>query len=559
MTTTVAATFCATLVDEWVRAGLRHAVVAPGSRSTPLALALAARDEVRVHVVLDERSAAYTALGIGLASGRPAVALCTSGTAATHFHGAVVEAHQAEVPLIVCTADRPPELRDVAAPQTIDQSGLFGTAVRWFHDPGPPEDGMRGAWRSLAARAYTDTGAPVPGPVHLNLPFRDPLVGEPGDLPAGRSGGRPWHEVIAGVPAIEDLDQLAEAIDQPRGIVVAGHGAGDPAVVHRFAASIGWPVLADARSGVRVPASTTVAAFDDLLRHHRFAADHRPGVILRLGRPPASKVLSQWADASGAVQVQVAATPAWIDPERSADRRVVADPTAVCRRLTGGIRGASETPWLARWRQAEARAQRALDDVLAEVVSEPAVARATVAAMPDGSHLVTASSMPVRDVEWYAAPRDGLTVHANRGANGIDGVVSTAVGVAIATGAPTGLLIGDIAFVHDANGLIGVLDRGVDLRIVVLDNDGGGIFSFLPQASELPVERFEQLFGTPHGTDLASLAGAHRVPVAQISSVAQLCAELREPGPRLLHVRTDRAANVAAHTAIHEAVQHAIG
>jgi 2-succinyl-5-enolpyruvyl-6-hydroxy-3-cyclohexene-1-carboxylate synthase len=418
---------------------------------------------------------------------------------------------------------------------------------------------MRRAWRSLASRAYADTVAPNPGPVHLNLPFRDPLVGEPGQLPPGRDGGRPWHEVAAGTPIIDTVDPLVEAIDQPRGVIVAGHGAGDPAAVHRFAASVGWPVLADARSGVRVPEPTTVAAFDDLLRHARFAADHRPDVVLRLGQPPASKVLAQWVDASDAVQVQIAAAPAWIDPERSADWRVIADPTRVCQRLTGVVRGASETPWLARWRQAEAKAQRVLDDVLGDEVTEPAVARATVAALPDDAHLVTASSMPVRDVEWYAAPRAGLTVHANRGANGIDGVVSTAVGVAIATGAPTGLLIGDIAFLHDVNGLIGLRSRDVDLRIVVLDNDGGGIFSFLPQATELPAERFEQLFGTPHGTDLAALAAAYGLPVERVSTLEHLGAALAAPGPRMLHVRTDRAANVSVHTAIHEAIHRALG
>jgi 2-succinyl-5-enolpyruvyl-6-hydroxy-3-cyclohexene-1-carboxylate synthase len=270
-------------------------------------------------------------------------------------------------------------------------------------------------------------------------------------------------------------------------------------------------------------------------------------------------VLAQWLAASGGVQVQVAATPAWVDPERTADHRVVADPTAVCRSLTGQVRGAVETPWLARWHQAETRAQAALDEVLGRELSEPAAARATAAAMPDGARLVVSSSMPVRDVEWYAAPRDGLTVHANRGANGIDGVVSTAVGVAVGAGTPTALLIGDIAFLHDSNGLIGLASRRVDLRIVVVDNDGGGIFSFLPQASELVADRFEQLFGTPHGVDVGAVAAAHGVPVERVLTLDQLRAALGQPGPRVLHVRTERTANVAAHAAIHDAVHRAIG
>jgi 2-succinyl-5-enolpyruvyl-6-hydroxy-3-cyclohexene-1-carboxylate synthase len=561
MGTTVAATFCATLVDEWVRAGLRYAVIAPGSRSTPLALALAARDEIRVEVVLDERSAAYTALGIGLASGQPAAVLCTSGTAATHLHGAVVEAHLAEVPLLVCTADRPPELRDVSAPQTIDQTSLYGRAVRWFHDPGPPEDGMRPAWRALAARAYADASGPVPGPVHLNLPFRDPLVGDPAELPPGRPDGRPWHHGVFGVPRLDDaaLDDLAAVLDQPRGIVIAGHGSGDPTAVHGLARSTAWPVLADPRSGCRTLADTTIAAFDDLLRHERFAADHRPTVVLRLGRTPASKVLSQWLAASEATQVQVTATPAWVDPEHTASHRVTAEPGALCRALTGRVRGASETPWLARWRQAEAKAQAALDALLAAELSEPAVARVTAAALPAGAHLVAASSMPVRDLEWYAAPCDEITMHANRGANGIDGVVSTAVGVAIACGAPTALLIGDIAFVHDVNGLVGLEGRGADLRIVVVDNDGGGIFSFLPQATELAGDRFEQLFGTPHGTDVLALAAAHGLAAERVATLDALRAALQRAGPRVLRVRTDRVDNVAQHAAIHAAIQRALG
>jgi 2-succinyl-5-enolpyruvyl-6-hydroxy-3-cyclohexene-1-carboxylate synthase len=548
-------------VDEWVRAGVRHAVVAPGSRSTPLALALTARDELRIHVVHDERSAGFTALGVGLATGQPAIVLCTSGTAAAHLHAAVIEAHQAEVPMVVCTADRPAELRDVAAPQTIDQVHLYGRVTRWFHDPGTPEEGMRGAWRSLAARAVADAIGPVPGPVHLNLPFRDPLVGEPGELPSGRADGQPWHAALVGGPVLagDDLDTLAAVLDEPRGVIVAGHGAGPAEAVHGFARSVGWPVLADPRSGCRVPAPTTVAAFDALLRHDRFAADHRPTVVLRLGRPPASKVLSQWLAASDARQVQVTRTPAWVDPERSAALRVVAEPAVLCRSLTGHVRGASETPWLARWYHGEERAQRVLDESLADELSEPAAARVVVAALPAGGHLVVSSSMPVRDVEWYAAPRADLTIHANRGANGIDGVVSTAVGVALGSRRPTGLLIGDVALLHDASGLISVMERGVDLRIVVVDNDGGGIFSFLPQASTLEASRFEQLFGTPHGVDLVALAGAHKLPAATVGSVDELRAAVGSPGPRLTRVATDRAANVTQHDALHAAIRAALG
>jgi 2-succinyl-5-enolpyruvyl-6-hydroxy-3-cyclohexene-1-carboxylate synthase len=561
MPVTTAATFCATLVDEWARAGVTDAVVAPGSRSTPLAVALTDRPELRVHVHHDERSASFLALGLGLATGRPAVLLCTSGTAAAHFHAAVIEAHQAEVPLVVCTADRPPELRDVSAPQTVDQDRLYGTAVRWFCDPGVPEEPMRGTWRSLAARAVADALAPRRGPVHLNLPFRDPLVGEPGELPPARPDSWPWHVTTTGPThvAAAELDVLAPLLDSQRGVIVAGGGAGDPLAVHWLAATAGWPVLADPRSGCRVPEPTTVGAFDALLRHAGFAADHAPAVVLRLGQPPASKVLNQWLAGSGARQIQVGATAAWIDPEHSAAVRVVADPTELCIALEKRLTGARGTPWLARWQHAEERAQAAIDAVLRahQDPTEPAVARTLLAALRAGVTLVASSSMPIRDLEWYGAPRDGVRVLANRGANGIDGVVSTAVGVALGSGAPTALLIGDIALLHDGNGLLGAAGREIDLTVVVVDNDGGGIFSFLPQASALPNDRFERLFGTPHGVDPAALAAVHGIPTLPWDELADALA--KGPGVRLVHVRTDRAGNVAVHDEINRAVVAALG
>ncbi len=557
-----AATFCATLADEAVRAGVRHVMLSPGSRSTPLALALADRPELALHVFHDERSCSFAALGVGLATGRPALVVCTSGTAAAELHAAVVEAHQAEVPLVVCTADRPPELRDVAAPQTIDQTHLFGGAVRAYADPGPPDPSLAPRWRPLVSRAIADATDPWPGPVHLNLPFRDPLVGVPEELPAGRPDGRPWHRTLPGVGVLgpADVDALVTVLDQPRGVIVAGGGAGDPESVHALAAAAGWPVLADPRSGCRLPRPTTVAAFDDLLRHPGFAADHTPTVVLRLGRPPASKVLAQWLEASGAEQVQVTSSAAWVDPEGTAGFRVVADAAQVCRILSGRLRAGARTPWAARWRRAEEQAQAAIDDVLGTVdrPTEPGLARALVAAIPDGATLVASSSMPVRDVEWYAAPRDGVRHLANRGANGIDGVVSTAVGVALGSAAPTFLLVGDIALLHDSNGLLALGRRAADLTIVVADNDGGGIFSFLPQATEVEADRFEQLFGTPHGVDPVALATAHGLPAAELTELAGLSDALGR-GPRLLRVRTDRADNVFVHRAIHEAVARALG
>jgi 2-succinyl-5-enolpyruvyl-6-hydroxy-3-cyclohexene-1-carboxylate synthase len=291
----VQATFAATLADEWARCGVAHAVVSPGSRSTPLAVALAGDGRFSVHVVLDERSAGFFALGLGLATGRPAVVLTTSGTAAAELHPSVIEAHQAGVPLIACTADRPVELHHVGAPQTVEQSRLFDAAVRWSFEPGVADPSASSSWRSVAARAVAEATANPegPGPVHLNLAFRDPLADDPGELPPGRAETEPWHRRRPGrvSPPEEVVRELAKG---GRGLVVAGAGAGRPEEVHRMAESLGWPVLADPRSGCRLPGAVTVAAADALLRVPEFAAGHEPDRVLRLGAPWASRVVAEW-------------------------------------------------------------------------------------------------------------------------------------------------------------------------------------------------------------------------------------------------------------------------
>ncbi|MCU1376217.1 MAG: 2-succinyl-5-enolpyruvyl-6-hydroxy-3-cyclohexene-carboxylate synthase, partial [Actinomycetia bacterium] len=506
-----------------MRGGVAHAVISPGSRSTPLALALAGHPRLTVHVHHDERVAGFLALGIGRGTGVAAVVLTTSGSAAAHLHPAVIEASYGSVPMLVCTADRPPELQSVGAPQTIDQAHLFGRAVRWFADPGVADEAVAHTWRSLASRSVAETRGPRPGPVHLNLSFREPLLGEAGALPEGRPGIRPWHVASSPVPAIDE--RSAELLNPRRGVLVAGAGIDVPWSVAELAQTLSWPVLADPRSGCRVPGPATVAAFDALLRDPAFAEAHRPSVVVRLGDAPASKVLDQWIAASGADQLVVG--PSWLDPGRAATQLIRADPSAWCRVMAAELDARSDDTWRRSWVDADARAQGAIDRVLAghEEATEPFVAR-TVVAEAEGA-LVVASSMPVRDVEWYSAPRGSLRVVANRGANGIDGVVSTAAGVAIGTGAPVTVLVGDVAFLHDANALLGLAARGLDLTIVVVDNRGGGIFSFLPQAGALSAERFEQLFGTPHDVDLPSLAAVHGVPAFNVLEAEGLVPALR--------------------------------
>jgi len=535
------ATFCATLVDEWVRCGLTDVVVCPGSRSTPLALAVASDERVALHVHHDERSGSFLALGLAKVTGRPVGVVVTSGTAAVQLHAAVVEADQAGVPLLVCTADRPPELRGVAAPQTVDQDRLFGRSTRWYADAGVPDAAVAGSWRSLASRAWAEATAPWPGPVHVNLPFREPLVGAPRPLPPGRGEG-PWHQRVRAGRVAPVLDASVAAA---KGVVVAGRGTTDPDAVVSLAEDLGWPLLADPSSGCRTGAS--VGAFDSLLRTP-FADRARPEVVLRVGGLPASKVLGQWLESCAAHELLVGAEPWWPDPARTA--AVLLDEVPVA---PTGHEPVAE--WRAAWSAADELAQAAIDEVLAaDPLSEPAVARQLTRALPPGAALVTSSSMPVRDVEWFGIPRADLRVLANRGANGIDGVVSTAVGVA-AAGVRTTLLIGDVAFLHDSNGLLGLADRGLDLTIVVLDNDGGGIFSFLPQRTQLDEHRFEQLFGTPHGLDLVAVARALGIDAARVSSPAELA---WAPGTRVLVVPGERDANVELHARLHAAVEDAL-
>ncbi|MFM8381860.1 MAG: 2-succinyl-5-enolpyruvyl-6-hydroxy-3-cyclohexene-1-carboxylic-acid synthase, partial [Actinomycetota bacterium] len=327
----VQATFCSVMVDTWIGLGSTMAFVAPGSRSTPLALALMSDSRMRVDVLHDERSVAFAALGYGVATGRPAVAVCTSGTAAAHFHAAVVEADLSGVPLLVCTADRPPELRDVGAPQTIDQTKLFGSTTRWFHDPGVPSAAAAPTWRSLAARAVAATCGLDPGPVHVNLPFREPLVGR--SLVASGAGASRRHEI--GRPILDGdlVEGLAHSLRSARsGLIVAGRGCGDPDAVARLAQSVGWPVIADPRSGCQGSAAAVVHA-DAVLRVPDFADRIRPDLVVRLGESPSSKVVNQWIAASGAEEWHISERPAVYDPHHRIVRHVIADVSDLCRRL----------------------------------------------------------------------------------------------------------------------------------------------------------------------------------------------------------------------------------
>ena len=601
--------FALTLVDELARGGLRDACLAPGSRSTPLALAFAEHPRVRLHVHLDERAAAFFALGAAKRTGRPAAVLCTSGTAAANFHPAVLEAHHGRAPLLVLTADRPPELRDTGANQTVDQLKLYGAAVRWFCEVGLPAGGPgAGAyWRSLGARAMAAAAGPPAGPVHLNVAFAEPLVPrEPGATAPGRPGGAPWTASLA-LPRPPDPAEVAELAarvrEAPRGLLVAGWGAPPaPAAVDAFAAAAGWPVLADPLSGAR-RGPHAVSTYDALLRAPGFAAAHRPDLVLRVGAAPTSKVLAGWLDAT-VPQVLVDPDGAWPDPGRGAAVRLAVDPSALLAAVADALRGSGgleersgsppedqggsggleersgsppedqggsgglrersgEPAWQDGWRRAERVAREALDR-LVDAWDEPfegRVARDLVAALPDGATLVVGSSMPVRDVDAFARPRDGLAFVANRGVSGIDGFVATALGVAAVAGGPVAALCGDLTFLHDASSVLGAGRRTEAVVFVVCDNDGGGIFSFLPQAG-LPAARFEQLFGTPHGLDLAGLAAVAGLEAQRVTKAAELVPALDKAlgagRSSVLLVPGERPRNAARHREALDAVAAAL-
>lgn len=542
----VQATFCATLVDEWLALGVRHAVVAPGSRSTPMALALADRDEVYVHVVHDERSAAFVALGLGL-DGDPALLLCTSGTAAANFYPAVVEAGLSEIPMIVLTADRPEELRGVGAPQTIDQIDLYGRHVAWSRDPGVPVDAERSLWRELAVDAWSHAAR---GPVQLNLAFREPLLGDAGDLPSRSEVAPrpPGHGVSVG-----RRSDSVPALDSSRGLIVVGGRSGvDADAVSALAERTGWPVVADPLSQMRHRPGT-ISTADAILRNERFASIHLPEVIVRIGRPAASKVLAQWtarATAAGATLLQVGG-PGLIDPDHNVAAVVSLDD------LLASAPSGADGAWVEAWRSADRVAGGVIVDALSrfDELTEPGVARTLADTIDDGAELVVASSMPVRDLEWFGGGR--ARAYANRGANGIDGVLGTALGRAL-DGRTTFVLLGDLAFVHDSNALTALHARDADLRIVVVDNDGGGIFSFLPQATALSEDRFEQLFGTPLGVDVVALATSYGLEARTVQAVDELVEQLAQPGPWVCCVPTDRRRNVEVHAALHDAVVTAL-
>jgi 2-succinyl-5-enolpyruvyl-6-hydroxy-3-cyclohexene-1-carboxylate synthase len=587
--------------EELARGGLRRAVVSPGSRSTPLAVALWREPGIEVTVILDERSAGFFALGAAQASGEPVALLCTSGTALANYHPAVAEADLAGVPLVVLSADRPPELRGIGAGQVIDQIKTFGEAVRWFCEVGTHDADDTGLLhlRSVACRALARARGEIrPGPVHLNFPLREPLAPIPveGAVTAtdplalhGRDG-RPLTAVtrVDLEPTEFVLDEVAGHIgDAIAGVIIAGRQT-DPELrepLAHLAKASGFPILAEPTAQMRLgphDRSYVVSTYDTLLRDEHFAKGVVPELVLRFGELPTSKPLREWLAASGADQIVVDPTGGWNEPTNMAAAILRVDPTEAAsgwavrlekraeqeRSAEGGTGGplpsrtagrfvqGSSRPAPASWLEAEGVARNAIADALAEEgeITEPGLHAALGRAYRDGDLVYTSSSMPIRDQEAFLAPGEADVLFlCNRGANGIDGLISSGIGAAEASGRPATIVTGELGFLHDLGGLAALRDVGTPVRIVVIDNGGGGIFHFLPQKAALEAEEFEALFGTPRVVSVEKAAALFDLPYTRLESLSDLPTALAA-GTGLIEVRTDRQTNVAAHRRITDRV-----
>jgi 2-succinyl-5-enolpyruvyl-6-hydroxy-3-cyclohexene-1-carboxylate synthase len=570
-----------------VEAGVRDACVCAGSRSAPLALAIH-RSSLRAHVPLDERAGAYFGLGLAKASRRPVALVCTSGTAAANFYPAVLEAFHARVPLVVLTADRPPELRDTGAAQTIDQIKLYGDRVRWFCEVGAPspEPDLLGYVASLGRRAVASAwGAPA-GPVHLNFAFREPLVPEPEALDAAAPAA-PIPDRLSPIPfpasdapdAPEGPPPTARAVQRVarmlrarrRGLILCGPddaGPTFPDAVASLAAVTGYPILADPASGVRFgphDRSRVLGAYDAFLRSPLLAANEIPEIVLQFGAALTSKAYHLYAARHReALHVAVDPAGAWRDPARRAREVIPADPALFARALADALARASEP--LPGWGESFARAEAAARSALqrfdaAGAISEGRLLAELVEGVPDGTVLYVGNSMPIRDLDHFAPPSaKRIRVLANRGANGIDGVISSALGASAASAAPLLAVVGDLSFHHDLNGLSALREGRARATIVVVNNDGGGIFSFLPIARH--EDAFERYFGTPHGLDFEAACALYGVPYARPATWEALrsgvASSLAAGRSDVIEVRTDRAENRSLHQAAWAEVVRAV-
>ncbi|REB06373.1 2-succinyl-5-enolpyruvyl-6-hydroxy-3-cyclohexene-1-carboxylic-acid synthase [Sporosarcina sp. BI001-red] len=550
------------MAESLVRMGVGHAVISPGSRSTPLAYALASTELVDAHLHVDERSAGFFALGLAKATQQPVVLLCTSGTAASNYHPAVTEAFYARVPLIVITADRPHELRDVGAPQAIRQMGMFGQHIKYDVDLPIPEESaaVDDYLDRQIARAVGMSVTEPKGPVHLNAPFREPLLIDfEQELPTVT-----FMERIAGGTTFTtgQKNQVCDLISSAtRGLLVMGEclPGFDKGQVWAFAERMNWPVICDPISNLRseVPDACRhlcIDSYDALLKNETFAAQAGPDTVIRIGPNPVSKPLTLFLKRVRPQTFMIVdESPIFRDPLGIATHHLQVNAMDV---LSVEASTHQEASFTEMWSTANDVAAELTRSYRSKEVHEGDYVRTLLASLPDGSDLISGSSMPIRDLDTYfqKTERD-IAIFSNRGVNGIDGVVSTALGIQTARKRPSWLLIGDLSFMHDVNGLLISRMQTVDLTIIVSNNDGGGIFSYLPQAS-IP-NHFEQLFGTPTGLSFAPLAEMYGIQYDSASSIEQLESQLGEEKTaplRIIEMISIREQNLQAHREMWNAI-----
>ena len=584
-------TYMNAFIDELYRSGVRHVVICPGSRSTPLAMALAEQQSMRLWMHVDERSASFFALGLAKRLGETVALLCTSGTAAANFFPAIIEAKLTHIPLLVLTADRPHELRDCGAPQSIDQNRLYGTYVKWFVDVALPEatnTALRYV-RTLANRAVALTQAIPAGPVHLNSPLREPLTPRPiADQPLPPSAlrdstawcGRPDHTPYVTVydsplagPSAAVLAQVTASMHASRhGLIIVG-SQDDTALIEpltQLAHHFGYPILADPLSQLRCgnhDQTHILSSYDAFLRIESFVERTAPDFILRFGAMPTSKpVLLYLQRYSSCPLVVVDKYNGWEEPTQLAADVIHADPVALCRDVIAHVQPSDDvvsSTWLTTWQQADRVTRQAMQKNIQDYTElfEGGIFTELAELLPDAATLYVGNSMPVRDLDtFFWNTTRHIRVLGNRGANGIDGVVSSALGASAATEEPTVLVLGDLSFYHDLNGLLAAKLHNLNLTIVLVNNDGGGIFSFLPQA-DYP-EHFEQLFGTPTGLDFRSAVQMYGGQFQRVGSWEQfrkaVSKGLNSNGLHVVEVSTQRDSNVALHRQLWQAVSKAL-
>lgn len=554
----VTQTFAATFVDELAEQGVEYACVSPGSRSAPIAMALQRHPRIKVLVHIDERCGSFFAVGLGKSTGKPAVVLTTSGTAAVEVHAAVVEASYSRTPLIVLTADRPPELQDVGANQAIDQQRLYGTATRWFFDPGAPVEVANAPrlWRRLAARAVAEAAN---GPVHINLPFREPLVPPAGHVPLAE--GAPAQSAIEGrlLPSQAQVASLASALQRSKRPLVVAGAMPDGERLAPALTRLGLPVLAEPTSQLRRPETgAAVESYEALLRAG-WSLQHGPDLVVRLGAAPTSRVLNRWLAAASAPTFLIDPDHAWRDEDHVATNVMACD----AQPLLEALPTIDRSEWRGEWVGAGKSAAAAIAATLVTTpLHEGHVVKALSNRLPDAGQTFIGSSMPIRAADsFWPLSRPQQRFYANRGASGIDGLVSTGLG--IATGrdpAPTVLLLGDLSLYHDMNGLWAMQRHGIKATIVVCDNNGGGVFSFLPQAEHPDV--FEEIFATPLNLDLSQVARLYGLVYSPVSDRAGLEPAIADaisaPTPTMVVVKMKREDSVTGHRLGWEAAASAL-